>query len=283
MSTCYHFHSSNIYIIYTVKYYVIALVRRSRIKSQVDEHYIMLRCYTARGLQFAFTQKALLSCGQLQPIALTRFQSSQTMATTSLKFIDIGANLTDSMFDGVYRGKRAHDSDRQAMMTRCQEVGLEKIIITAGTAEETHAALELIKKQKNSAFDVGSVQLYTTIGVHPTRCDILENVEEGADKYLDDLISLAKTENGQSDSQEKSIVAVGEFGLDYDRLQFCSKEVQLKYFEKQFRLAEETSLPLFLHMRGEAAEDFIKIMAKNRSRFSNGGMLHVRPSTRIIR
>ncbi|KAI5432446.1 hypothetical protein KIW84_036255, partial [Lathyrus oleraceus] len=109
-------------------------------------------------------------------------------------------------------------------------------------------------------------RLFCTVGVHPTRC---KEFEESGDpeNHFQALLSLAK-----EGIQKGKVVAVGECGLDYDRLHFCPAEIQKKYFEKQFELAYITKLPMFLHMRA-AAEDFCEIVEKNKDRFS-GGVTH---------
>lgn len=164
------------------------------------------------------------------------------------KFVDIGANITDAVFRGVYHGSRKHVDDFQAMLQRAKDIGMEKIIITGGSLSESKNALELAKSADN---------LFSTVGCHPTRCKDFEK----NDTYIDDLIALAKSSS--------KIVAVGEFGLDYDRTTFCPKETQLKYFEKQFQLAEAVRKPLFLHCRN-AAEDFTKLMKQYRDCYSTG-------------
>ena len=58
-----------------------------------------------------------------------------------------------------------------------------------------------------------------------------------------------------------NIVAVGECGLDYDRM-FSTRENQLRCFDRHIRLAEELGKPLFLHERA-AAQDFIARMKKH--------------------
>ena len=57
-------------------------------------------------------------------------------------------------------------------------------------------------------------------------------------------------------TQNDKLVAVGECGLDYDRM-FSTKENQIRCLEKQIVLAEKLNKPLFLHERS-ATDDFIK-------------------------
>lgn len=158
------------------------------------------------------------------------------------------------------------------MLARSKTFGIEKIIITGmrintdtaitaevavyvelmccvldrqgGSLEESKSALALARTPSSSAASLPA--LYSTVGVHPTRCSEFDKNDEGlsADAYFASLVALC--EDGMRDG---CVVAIGECGLDYDRLEFCDRETQLKYFDKQFALAEETQLPMFLHNR----------------------------------
>ncbi|XP_051912754.1 deoxyribonuclease TATDN1-like [Hippocampus zosterae] len=70
----------------------------------------------------------------------------------------------------------------------------------------------------------------------------------------------------------KQLVAIGECGLDYDRLEHSSKEQQLAVFPLHFALAERYKLPLYLHNRN-TGKDFFELMEAHRSSYS-GGVLH---------
>ncbi|GJP59398.1 hypothetical protein CLOP_g11765 [Closterium sp. NIES-67] len=180
--------------------------------------------------------------------------ATEAKAAPPVKLIEIAANLTDGMFQGCYHGKQAHPPDLQAVLSRAWEAGVEKIIITGGSLEESRAALALAETDN---------RLYCTIGVHPTRCSEFD-ASGDPQQHLQSLLKLA--EDGKAKGK---VVAVGECGLDYDRLVFCPKEVQQKYFELQFDLAEATQLPMFLHMRA-AADDFSGNIEEEREQVCGG-------------
>jgi len=146
-----------------------------------------------------------------------------------------------------------HEADLPAVLERAHASGVEKIIVTAGCLADVEAALAVCADQD---------WLYTTVGVHPTRAGEFEGDETTPDEYLEKLLQLA------TDNKAK-VVAIGEFGLDFDRLQFCDRETQIKYFERQFELAEKTKLPLFLHNRNTDGT-FVEMIRANRSRFGEG-------------
>jgi len=170
-----------------------------------------------------------------------------------LRFVDIGSNLTDPMFAGVYRDKLKHENDLQAVLERSFEVGLERIMVTAGCLEDI--------KEAKVICEIDPKRLHTTVGVHPTRCNEFE-ASGNAEGYLKQLDEHIESAGGK-------VVAIGECGLDYDRLEFCPVETQKKYFEWHFGLAEKYKLPMFLHNRNTGG-DFAAMIRANRHRFRHG-------------
>ena len=95
---------------------------------------------------------------------------------------------------------------------------------------------------------INNHQAYGTVGIHP------HNADSTRDKDYLEIENIAKTNN--------KIVAIGECGLDFDRM-FSTKENQIKCFEKQIEIAETLNMPLFLHERN-AVEDFIKVLSHHK-------------------
>lgn len=181
------------------------------------------------------------------------------------KFIDIGANLCDGMYQGQYHGSSKHPADLEAVLQRAAQAGVERIMVTGTSLQESRDALQMACER------AGSPMLYSTVGCHPTRCGEFLAGGTTPDKYLDDLLTLIQ--NGTKEEAEgRRVVAVGECGLDYARTQFCDPQTQRTYFEKQLTLAEVSGLPLFLHCR-DAAQDFVSILTPWRDRVS-GGVVH---------
>lgn len=109
------------------------------------------------------------------------------------------------------------------------------------------------------------VDLYFTCGVHPTCCNEYQESEAVVEARLVETI--------RSGLKAGKLVAIGEAGLDYDRLQFCTKELQAQGFRHQIALADRFNLPMFMHNRNTTG-DFLSIVTENRESIRAGGLVH---------
>lgn len=150
------------------------------------------------------------------------------------KYIDIGVNLTGSSFK----------NDLDDVVQRAQAVGVEKMIVTGTDIDHSRAAIELCEKYPG--------RLYATAGMHPHH----------ADDYTRETEQLLR-----EISQNGSVVAIGECGLDFNR-NFSTPDHQRRAFESQLALAIEMKLPVFLHQR-DAHEDFVSMLANCKSQLGN--------------
>lgn len=124
----------------------------------------------------------------------------------------------------------------------------ENIIKNAGAAGVC-CILTGTDSRENKKIDifVRNHDAYGTAGIHPHNAD-------SAKKEDFDFIEKLVSENDR-------IVAVGECGLDFDRM-FSDRENQILCLEKHIVLAERLDKPLFLHERA-AADEFIKRFKKH--------------------
>ncbi|CAE7167734.1 Tatdn1, partial [Symbiodinium pilosum] len=215
-----------------------------------------LKCYTG--------PRNRVACSLARAAAPT--PQTQFPVTMTHGLVDIGANLLDPMFKGVYREKSRHPADLSAVLFRARQAGVTRIMVTAGSLQESRDVLQLCQQ---SLSEGDWPQLCCTVGVHPTRCSEFDESGSPA-KHMHELRDAAL-------SAGSFLCAIGECGLDYDRLEFCPREVQKEYFEKQLKeLAIPMRKPLFLHCRtSEAAEDLLALLRKHQKDLpQNPGVVH---------
>ena len=139
-------------------------------------------------------------------------------------FIDTHAHLDNELFD----------ADREAMIERAFEQGVEKIVTIGTDMDSCRRVIQLSEKYS---------QVFAVIGHHPT---------DGIgfkDTMIDTLRQMAEYEK---------VVAIGEIGLDY-YWKDTPPEIQHTVFRKMIGLACELDLPIVIHNR-EADADLIRIL-----------------------
>ena len=143
--------------------------------------------------------------------------------------IDIGVNLSNARFE----------KDIEAVLERAQEAGVERLILTGTSIEESQVVVAICNQyaQKFPAM------LYATAGIHPHEASTYNRTAAAALREL---------------AAHPSVVAIGETGLDFNR-NFSSQKDQQKAFEAHIELAIELQMPLFLHER-DASKRQIEIL-----------------------
>ncbi|KPI84758.1 putative tatD related deoxyribonuclease [Leptomonas seymouri] len=175
--------------------------------------------------------------------------------------VDIGLNLTDKMYQGQYNGHIRHKPDIEAVLQRAADVGVRGVVLTGGSLMESRAVIEMCKRYTHE-----KLTCYCTVGCHPTRCAEFTKDPEGYLASLDELIRQYSVHAGGC------VAALGEIGLDYDRLFFCEKSTQRKYFTAQLDIAKRHRLPLFLHDRNTGG-DFFELLSPHLADLA-GGVVH---------
>ncbi|EKG21472.1 Deoxyribonuclease TatD-related protein [Macrophomina phaseolina MS6] len=187
-------------------------------------------------------------------------QNGAQAQSKKLKYIDIGINLGDPIFRGVYHGKQAHEDDFDGVLERAKAAGCEKMMVTGSDLKESEHAVQIAREHPGLC--------YATVGVHPCSATQFDTHPGGPAAMLAALRALAKETSASGHT-----VAFGEIGLDYDRLFLTPKDTQLAYFDAQLDLAVELQLPLFLHSRAAHA-DFVRMLGARLPNLPRGGLVH---------
>ena len=178
------------------------------------------------------------------------------------------------MFAGIYNGLQRHTPDFEtSVLARAAAAGVHRVILTGTGVAESRAALDLARRINAGA---SGVRAFSTVGLHPTSAARELDAEaargdgsrEGALARIEaDLEALATA--GAADG---TVVAIGECGLDYDRLHFSPRDAQAAAFPLHVRIARNLGLPLFLHDRNTAG-DLLRALAEAGGA-PRGGVVH---------
>jgi TatD DNase family protein len=122
------------------------------------------------------------------------------------------------------------DADRDEVVARAREAGVERMLIIGGVDEE--------QGHRRALRVAESLNFPASAGVHPHEARL------ATEATWDELGGLAR---------EGRIVAIGEIGLDY-HYDHSPRPTQVEVFRRQLRLARDVGLPVIIHTREADAE-----------------------------
>lgn len=146
----------------------------------------------------------------------------------------------------------AYDGDRDEAIRRSLEAGVGMNIV--GTQFDTsRSAVELAEKHEHVYATIGLHPIHTTKSYHDQK-----ELGEGGKEFVsrgEVFDTAAYKQLAQSDK----VIAIGECGLDYYRVEKDTKDVQVEAFIKQIELANLLQKPLMLHIRN-AYDDALEVL-----------------------
>jgi len=148
----------------------------------------------------------------------------------------------------VHLDQEEFDADRDALLARSRQAGVEAIVCVGVSADSSQATLRLAETCQ---------RVYAAVGIQPN---------SSAQAVADDwprIVAMA---------DHRRVVALGETGLDryWD---FAPFELQQDYFDRHLRLAAERGLPVVIHCR-DAEADLLPMLRAAAARGPLQGVLH---------
>jgi len=131
---------------------------------------------------------------------------------------------------------KSYDADRDDVVRRAREAGVEEMLVIGCTVDESRQALSVAEQYDD---------MYAAVGIHPHELN-LESGILNLEIWMKELRELARHEK---------VIAIGECGLDYYSHEAGKiiadeqKTIQKEGFLAQIALAQELHLPMILHCR----------------------------------
>lgn len=180
----------------------------------------------------------------------------------AFRFADVAVTPTAAEYKGIYRNKQQHEPDFDAVLDRAGQSCVKHVLLTGMSLRDVDFILDICKRRPEICT--------MTVGVHPYHAS--EPWDEAPNYFgvlkgrIRELIALGPS---------SPLKAFGELGLDFDRTEKASKEVQIWAFKAQLDMIveEKWDLPLFLHCRNSAS-DFIEIITPYMSKLPRSGLVH---------
>ncbi len=147
---------------------------------------------------------------------------------------------------------QSYDTDRDEVVRRAREAGVDKMLVIGCTVEESRQAIATAEQYPD---------VHASVGVHPQEF-FDESGILNLESWMKQLRDLAK---------HTRVIAIGECGLEYyahnseQPITEAQKAAQKAGFLAQIALAEELGLPMILHCRAstgsaDAYEDLFEIL-----------------------